>query len=146
MGAGVRMEKPFYIPYDQIKTGHSAEMTVVMEDGLVREFSRLIGDTDSFHVSDEAAGATVFGSRICHGVHLLAYVSVAIGQKLPGFGTVYLSHAFTFDNPVYIGDRVVVSIKVLEKLDGRRLRLDTTITRGDGELVLTGQAVVKTYR
>lgn len=146
MGACVSMKKPFYIPYDQIKTGDSAEMTAVMEDGLVREFSHLIGDTDSFHVSDEAAAATVFGSRICHGVHLLAYVSVAIGQKLPGFGTIYLSHAFTFVSPVYIGDAITVSIKVLEKLDGRRLHLDTTITRGDGELVLTGQAVVKTYR
>jgi len=146
MGAGVRMEEPFYIPWDQIKTGDAAELTVRMEDGLVREFSRLIADTDSFHVSEEAAAATVFGSRICHGVHLLAYVSVAIGQKLPGFGTIYLSHAFTFGNPVYIGDSITVSVRGLEKLDGRRVRLDTTITRGDGEMVLTGQAVVKTYR
>ncbi len=140
------MKEPFYISYDQIKTGDLAEMTARMEDSLVREFSRLVGDKDSFHVSDEAAAATVFGSRICHGVHLLAYVSVAIGQKLPGFGTVYLSHAFTFARPVYIGDTITVSIKVLEKLDGHRVRLDTTITREDGELVLTGQAVIKTYR
>lgn len=94
------MKEPFYIPYDELKPGDRAEMTVRVEDSQVREFSHLIGDTDSFHVSSEAAAATVFGSRICHGVHLLAYVSVAIGQKLPGFGTVYLSHAFTFTRPV----------------------------------------------
>lgn len=140
------MENPFYIPYDQIKAGDSARLSVLMDDGLVRDFSRVIGDTDSFHVSDEAAGATVFEHRICHGVHLLAYVSVAIGQKLPGFGTIYCSHEFTFHQPVYIGDTVTVEISVLEKLDRRRLLLDTTISRGDGRKVMTGRAVVMTYR
>lgn len=140
------MGEPFYIPYDRIKTGDSARLTVLMADELVRDFSRVIGDTDSFHVSDEAAGATVFKHRICHGVHLLAYVSVAIGQKLPGFGTIYCSHEFTFHQPVYIGDTITVDVAVLEKLDRRRLLLDTTITRSDGRRVMTGRAVVMTYR
>lgn len=140
------MENPFYIPYDRIKAGDSARLTVLMDDKLVRDFSRVIGDTDSFHVSDEAAEATVFGHRICHGVHLLAYVSVAIGQKLPGFGTIYCSHEFTFHEPVYIGDTITVEISVLEKLPRRRLLLDTAISRGDGRQVMTGRAVVMTYR
>jgi hypothetical protein len=40
---------------------------------------------DSFHVSDEAAGATVFKNSICHGV--IAWLRDGRhGQKLPGFG------------------------------------------------------------
>lgn len=140
------MEIPYYIPYAEIKVGDSASISVAMEAGMVEEFSRLIGDTDSFHVRDEAAAATVFGHRICHGVHLLAYVSVAIGQKLPGFGTIYCSHEFTFFKPVYLRDVITVSITVTEKLSHRRLRLETMILRGDGQTVMTGQAVVKAYR
>lgn len=140
------MEKPFYISYDKIRVGNTASLGVVMEANMVEEFSRLIGDTNSFHVSDEAAAATVFGKRICHGVHLLAYVSVTIGQKLPGFGTIYCSHDFTFFRPVYLGDTITVSVTVTEKLSHHRLRMETLILRGDGETVLTGQAVVKTYR
>ena len=100
------MSEPFFRPWAEIRAGEQAELTVTMDDARVRAFSALIGDTDSFHVSDEAAARTVFQTRICHGVHLLAYVSVTIGQKLPGFGTTYVSHQFTFRAPVYIGDTV----------------------------------------
>ena len=139
------MSVPCFRPWAEIRAGEQAELTVTMDDARVRAFSALIGDTDSFHVSDEAAARTVFQTRICHGVHLLAYVSVTIGQKLPGFGTTYVSHQFTFRAPVYIGDTVTVRITVLEKLEHRRLLLETAIRRGDGAEVLTGQAVVKTY-
>lgn len=140
------MDEPFFRPWDDIEAGESAELTVTLTEGQVNAFSALIGDTDSFHVSDEAARRTVFGGRICHGVHLLCYVSVTIGQKLPGFGTIYCSHTFDFHSPVYLGQGITVTVRVLEKLSHRRLRMETTITREDGAAVLTGQAVVKTYR
>ncbi|MEG1773646.1 MAG: MaoC family dehydratase [Oscillospiraceae bacterium] len=140
------MSIPFYIPYEDLAVGQTAWLSVTITEEMVNQFSALIGDTGSFHVSDEAAAATDFGERIVHGVHLLAYVSVAIGQKLPGFGTVYCSHTFDFQNPVYLGDTVTVTIRLLEKLSHHRLRLDTEISRGDGAPVMRGSAVVKTYR
>lgn len=140
------MSEPFYIPYEQISVGDSAELSVTLSEAQVDAFSALIGDTDSFHVSDAAAEQTVFGKRICHGVHLLTYVSVLVGQKIPGFGTIYCDHMFTFHNPVYLGQGIHVTVTVLEKLPHHRLRIDTTITREDGASVLTGQTVVKTYR
>lgn len=140
------MKQPSYITYESIRVGDRAELSVSLSESQVDAFSALIGDTESFHVSEAAAAQTVFGRRICHGVHLLAYISVLIGQKLPGFGTIYCSHTFTFHNPVYLGQAIRVSVEVLEKLPGRRLRLDTAIIREDGKTVLTGQAVVKTYR
>lgn len=140
------MKEPFFIPYDAIQVGDRAEVTKTLSEAEVSTFSTLIGDTDSFHVSDEAAAATVFGRRICHGVHLLAYVSVTVGQKLPGFGTIYCSHTFTFHAPVYLGQGITVTVAVLEKLPGRRLRMSSTITREDGVLVFSGEMVVKTYR
>ena len=100
------MNTPFYIPWADIRPGDQAQLAVVMDEEKVNAFSGVIGDTDSFHVSDEAAAATVFQRRICHGVHLLAYVSVAIGQNLPGFGTIYCSHQFLCHAPVYVGDTV----------------------------------------
>jgi len=140
------MKDPFYIPYDQIHTGDRAELSVTLSEEEVNRFSALIGDTDSFHVSNEAAAQTVFQSRICHGVHLLAYFSVAVGQQLPGFGTIYCSHNFEFHNPVFLGQGITVTVTVLEKLSHHRLRLSSVITREDGLPVMTGEAVVKTYR
>ena len=140
------MSETRFIPYDEIKVGQTAQMGVRLEEGQVDAFSALIGDRDSFHVSDEAAARTVFRHRICHGVHLLAFVSVLIGQKLPGFGTVYCSHRFEFHSPVYLGQGILVTVRVLEKLPHHRLRMETTILREDAVPVLTGEAVVKSYQ
>lgn len=139
------MKQPFYLPYDEIQVGQRADVQITLSEEEVDCFSALIGDQDSFHVSDQAAAMTPFGRRICHGVHLLAYVSVTIGQRLPGFGTIYCSHTFEFHAPVYLGQGITVTVTVLEKLPHRRLRLNTAIVREDGVNVLTGQAVVKTH-
>lgn len=137
---------PEYRPYDEIAVGETAGMEVVLDEPLVSAFSALIGDTESFHVSDEAAERTIFKKRIAHGVHLLAYVSVTIGQKLPGFGTIYVSQELAFHKPVYLGETIRVRIEVLEKLGRRRLRVKTDIFDALDRSVMTGEAVVKTYR
>ncbi|MBR0093510.1 MAG: hypothetical protein IJP92_17625 [Lachnospiraceae bacterium] len=134
------------IPWEDVNVGDHAEMRVVMDDAQVLEFSALIGDTESFHVKEESAALTPFKTRICHGVHLLAYVSVLIGKELPGFGTIYCSHEFEFFAPVYIGEEIFVRVEVLEKLDHRRLKMNTTIRLPDGGFVLKGTAVVKTHK
>ena len=143
----MKEERHFYIPYDEIEVDYSAELEETFTEELVNAFSAVIGDTDSFHVSDESAAMTVFQNKIVHGVHLLAYVSVLIGKKLPGFGTIYCSHEFEFLKPVYIGDTVVVKVTVLEKMTHHRLRLRTTIeNKTRQESVFDGIAVIKTYR
>lgn len=140
------MNKPFYIPYDEIKVGDSASRESLISEELVTRFSALIGDTESFHVSDEAAAATVFGKRIAHGIHLATYISTLVGQALPGFGTIYCSQVFEFQKPVYLEETIRTEVKVLEKLSHHRLRMQTTIYDSTGDVVLDGVAVVKTYR
>ena len=49
------MNTPFYIPWADIRPGDQAQLAVVMDEQKVNAFSGVIGDTDSFHVSDEAA-------------------------------------------------------------------------------------------
>lgn len=140
------MEDLFYVPYDEIRVGDRACCEAVIQDSDVLRFSELIGDTNSFHVSDENAAKTVFKTRIAHGVHLATFISTLIGQKLPGFGTVYCSQTFRFRKPVYIGGSIKVEVEVLEKLSSRRLRMSTVIKDHLNDIVLEGTAVVKTYR
>ena len=139
-------EDLFYIPYEDIKVGDSARRESVIEDDIVLAFSSLIGDTNSFHVSDENAAKTVFKTRIAHGVHLATFVSTLIGQELPGFGTIYCSQTYDFRKPVYIGERIVTEVEVLEKLSHNRLRMSTVIKNAAGEIVVEGEAVIQTYK
>ena len=136
----------YFVPYAFIKEGDFASRESLISEEIVNKFSKLIGDTDSFHVSDEAAAATVFEKRIAHGIHLVSFISTLIGQKLPGFGTIYCSHSFEFYKPVYLGETIRTDVEVIEKLPGRRLRMSTVIYNQAGEVVLDGVAVVKTYR
>lgn len=140
------MTEPFYIPYDAIKVGDSARRESLISEEIVSQFSALIGDRDSFHVSDEAAAITVFKKRIAHGIHLATFISTLVGQELPGFGTIYCSQTYDFKKPVYLGQTIVTEVTVLEKLPHQRLRMRTQVKDSTGELVLDGVAVIKTYR
>ena len=140
------MTEPFYIPYDAIKVGDSVRRESLISEEIVSKFSALIGDTDSFHVSDEAAARTVFKARIAHGIHIATFISTLVGQELPGFGTIYCSQTYDFKKPVYLGQTIVTEVTVLEKLPHQRLRMRTQVKDSTGELVLDGVAVIKTYR
>lgn len=140
------MADPFYIPYDEIRVGDQARRTSLISEDIVSRFSALIGDTDSFHVSDEAAARTVFQKRIAHGIHLATFISTLVGQELPGFGTIYCSQTYAFKKPVYLGETIETEVTVLEKLPHKRLRMSTVIRNSKDELVLDGIAVIKTYR
>lgn len=140
------MIEPRYIPYDEIKVGDQACRESVISDEIVTKFSALIGDTDSFHVSDEAAVQTVFKARIAHGIHIATFISTLVGQELPGFGTIYCSQTYDFRKPVYLGETIKTEVEVLEKLPHHRLRMRTQVMDSKGDLVLDGVAVIKTYR
>ncbi len=139
------MAEMFYIPYDEIRVNDGATRDYLISEEMVAAFSAVIGDRDSFHVRDESASLTVFKKRIAHGVHLLAFISCLIGQELPGFGTVYCSHEFSFMRPVYLGESVTVCVEVIDKLPHRLLKLKTQIIKNGAETVLDGVAIVKTY-
>lgn len=140
------MADPFYIPYDEVHVGDQARRMSLISEDIVSRFSALIGDTDSFHVSDEAAARTVFQKRIAHGIHLATFISTLVGQELPGFGTIYCSQTYDFKKPVYLGETIETEVIVLEKLPHKRLRMSTIIRDSQGDVVLDGVAVVKTYR
>lgn len=140
------MNEPFYIPYDKVKVGDRAARSSLISEDIVTRFSELIGDTDSFHVSDESAARTVFQKRIAHAVHLASFVSTLIGQKLPGFGTIYCSQTYEFKKAVYLGEMITTEVTVLEKLPRHRLRMETVMRDSVGDVIMDGIAVVKTYR
>lgn len=140
------MTEPFFIPYQEIKVGDQARRSAQITEDIVDRFSALIGDRDSFHVSEEAAARTVFRKRIAHAVHLASFISTLIGQELPGWGTIYCSQTYEFHKPVYLGETITTEVTVLEKLPHQRLRMQTTMLNQEGGVIMDGVAVVKTYR
>lgn len=113
----------------------------------VAAFARLSGDYNELHIDAEFAARTEFSERVVHGFLHASLLSALIGTRLPGRGALYVSQAFEFTRPVFIGDTVEARVTV-EKIDEetRLVTLGTEIHKADGTCVLKGTALVKILR
>ena len=126
-----------------MKVGDTAAGTFTVSDEIVRGFSELTGDRNPVHLDDEFAQRTRFGRRIAHGMIAASQISAAIGNTLPGPGTIYLSQTLQFLAPVFIGDIVTTRVTVISIKEGKPVAtLETTCENQRGEVVLKGEALV----
>lgn len=123
--------------------GMTASRTRMITDEDIRAFAQATGDTNSIHLDDEAAAASVFGRRVAHGMLTAGVISAILGNDLPGPGTIYLGQDMKFKAPVFIGDTVTATVELTQYREDRRIAtFHTTVTNQDGVLILVGDAVV----
>ncbi|WP_126993090.1 MaoC family dehydratase [Thermosipho globiformans] len=129
--------------YYDLKVGDIYEKFQVVEDQHVLSFAQITGDKNPVHLDEEYAKNSVFGGRIAHGILLLGYISAVLGMEFPGPGTIYMSQNAKFLKPVYIGEKIKIVIKTVEKDDNKkRAKLSTNIYKESGELAVEGEAMV----
>lgn len=126
-----------------MKIGDTAAHTFAVSDEIVRGFAELTGDRNPVHLDDEFAQSTRFGRRIAHGMIAASQISAAIGNTVPGPGTIYLSQSLQFLAPVFVGDMVTTRVTVISIKEGKPIAtLETVCENQRGEVVLQGEAVV----
>lgn len=117
---------------------------VDVTDFLVREIARISGDINPVHLNDEYAAQTIFGKRIAHGLFCLNHISKLIGNHLPGNGSILINQTFSYKKPVYIGDEIETTIKIVNIHEEKRIyTLETNCMNQDGEIILSGESKVK---
>ena len=119
---------------------------VIITDDAIRQFVALSGDRNPIHSDDDFAAKSVFGRRIAPGLMVASYISALIANELPGPGAIYLGQDLRFEAPVYLGDTITVTVRVIDEPRQDRLRLETTCTNQAGLRVLSGEALVKKPR
>ena len=105
-------------------------------------FAGITGDLNPAHVNEETMKTSRFRGRIAHGMLSAGFISTVLGIQLPGPGTIYLSQSLQFRGPVRIGDTLKAEVRVVEKLEKGRIRLQTMCTIKDGTVVVEGEAIV----
>lgn len=134
------MDGGFFL--EDLSVGQTASFGKTVTEADIVLFSAVSGDTNPVHINAEAAAATPFKERIAHGMLSAALISAALGTKLPGPGTIYLSQSLKFRAPVKIGDTVTATVEVTA-LDPARKRVTLATTcRVGGKPVVEGEAVV----
>ncbi|MFX1369343.1 MAG: MaoC family dehydratase [Promethearchaeota archaeon] len=129
--------------YSDLSLGQSAEVVHTVTEEDIKTFGDLSGDYNPVHFDEEWAKTTMFKGRIAHGILTAAFISAAIGMKLPGPGTVYMSQSMKFLGPVRIGDTITARVEIVDLNDEKqRVTLKTTCTNQKGKVVLDGEALI----
>jgi 3-hydroxybutyryl-CoA dehydratase len=129
--------------FEELKEGQQASFGKTISESDVYLFAGVTGDTNPAHINEVYAQGTRFKRRIAHGMITAGLISAVLGVKLPGPGTIYLNQSLTFRAPVYFGDTITATAKVIElDREKNRVKLETVCVNQDGKTVTTGEALV----
>ena len=118
----------------------TTEKTVTIED--IKRFAEVSGDFNPVHLDEEFAKKTIFKGRIAHGFLTASFISTIIATKLPGPGSIYLKQSLKFLAPVYIDEKILVKVRIIEiNIEKSKVKLITECFKNK-TLVLTGEAEI----
>src|SRR5215213_1595177 len=125
--------------------GQTAQLSRTVCDNDIALFTEISGDRNPLHYDEQAARGSRFGEIIVQGGVTSAILNAVVAERLPGPGTVFLNVTWNFLAPVRPGDEITGIVEVLEaRRDKPITKLQTTVTRQDGTVVLDGTAVCYT--
>ncbi len=123
--------------------GQKASFTKQITERDVATFAEISGDKNPLHLDEAYAKQTRFGARIAHGAFTFALISAALGNELPGPGTVYMSQSLKFIKPVYLDDTITATVEITAlRADKGIVTLKTECANQRGEKIAAGEAVV----
>lgn len=128
--------------FEEIEPGMAATFAKTVTEADIHAYAGLSGDFNPVHVDEEFAAATAFKGRIAHGMLSAAFISTALGTKLPGPGCVYVSQSLRFKAPVRIGQTVTARVEVTGTLPEKRFVTLRTTCSVAGKTVIDGEATL----
>jgi 3-oxoacyl-[acyl-carrier protein] reductase len=132
-----------FADFEKIKPGDEFrfEKNIAAED--VEAFAKLSGDRNPLHMSDSFAARTHFQRRVVHGMLVANYVSTLIGMHCPGPGALWSQQNFRWLAPVFIGDKISLTMRVTHKSEGARsLAIEVQAVNQHGKVVMEGEGTV----
>lgn len=125
--------------------GQVAERSRRVDAADIARFTDISGDRNPLHYDEAIAKASRFGEIVVQGGVTSAILNAVVAEDLPGPGTVFLQVNWSFKAPVRPGDTITGRAEVIEvRTDKPITRLKTSVIRGDGTIVLEGDAVCYT--
>lgn len=132
-------------PHGPPSIGARAERTRIVDARDIERFTEISGDRNPLHYDPEFAEATRFGGIVVQGGITSGILNAVVAEDLPGPGSVFLHVDWSFRAPVRPGDTITGAVEVTEVREDKPItRLATTVTRGDGTVVLEGTALCYT--
>ena len=131
-------------PFSDIGIGDKAEFEVEINEQIHDSFAELFGDLSPIHCDDKFCSGTKFKKRIGYGFMLTGFLSRLYGEYLPGGSSICIKQDAKFIKPFFIGDKIRIVGKVVNKIESTQLlEINTEMYRNGKELVFKGLGVVQ---
>jgi len=114
---------------------------IIITKEMSAAFADVSGDYNPIHLDEDAASQSIFGRPVAHGIYLVSLFSKLIATHYPGPGSIYVSQQVDFKAPCYIGDEIVITVK-LKKQQGSIYFLDTIISGKNNTTLIIGAATI----
>jgi len=131
------------LSFEAIQPGQKVTLVKEITAEAVDRFAEVSGDNNPLHMDSSFAAETPFRRRVVHGVLLASYVSTLVGTKLPGPGSLWNQQSFRWKLPVFIGDRIEITLTVTHKSEGTRtVSVEIQAVNQEGKVVMDGEGAV----
>lgn len=122
--------------YDDLAVGQMATFSRTVTGEMMEAFRRLSGDENPLHNDVEFAVERGFSGRVVYGMLTASLYSALAGVYLPGKRCLLQSVYTDFLRPVFIGETLTVTGKIVEKHDSvRQVIIKATIRNTEGKRV-----------
>lgn len=126
---------------DQIEVGMEASFTKKITLAMENAFREISGDENPLHQDDAFAreiGGDRFQSHAAFGMLTASLYSTMAGMYLPGkYSLIHSFDELSFTNPVFVGDELTVSGKVVDKIDELKLIVLKVVIRNQEKKIVS---------
>ncbi len=132
-----------YCYYD-IEIGHEESFEAVIDQDMMDKFKSITGDTNALHNDTDFAKMGGYEGRVVYGFLVSSFYSTLAGVYLPGKWSLIYDVELGMTSPVYIGDNLTITGKVIDKDDAfKMITLKLRIKNQNGKMVSKGKMRVK---
>ncbi|NLL90939.1 MAG: MaoC family dehydratase [Ruminococcaceae bacterium] len=103
--------------YEELSVGTTETFEVEVTDEMLRAFCEMSGDVNPLHTDADFAKSRGFDSKVVYGMLTSSFYSTLVGVYLPGERCILQEISIKFRKPVYVGDVIRVTGRVIEKTD-----------------------------
>ncbi len=129
--------------YDELSVGDSAELKRLCTVDDIYVFAHASGNFNPMNLPDYDMDGDGLADSAAPAMWVGSLISAALGNILPGAGTLYQSQTLRFLGRAKAGEELITRVRVLEKLPDLTVRLATEVVdAATGTPIVEGEAVV----
>lgn len=103
--------------YDEIEIGQTESFEVKITQEMVEAFCALSGDLNPLHTNLDFAKESGYDACVVYGMVTASFLSTLAGVYLPGKWCLLQEVKTSFATPVFVGDTLSITGKVVKKHD-----------------------------